>query len=734
MGCGPSLNNDAAQRRNRAKQATKSPQTGAKVQQNGAQKSNTPFRFDQIVAGAKLIAAPSNMMPIVCLINEAFPLITSFLHLEDSTPTEIQLPIVAASSAKNGRVICFAQLQFLSNKSLHTADTAKLISNSLNWLSGAVSSMTPVLALGFDKAAMTYVMKALQDLGFFAEAGTHRSSFSNYKCIVIPSNINLEGNNLMENIIEYVENGGGLAVFYYQADLSQLTMPINRLLSPFGLSFTYCLLNEDLDDADSIQVPPSFTYVRESNFVSILAHFKAVVKQTNIDTSTLDDLVTTLRYYIMVCDESHSEQLQDIAHYAWDFLNRTNYSTPEGICPDLKHGIVVVLLQDLYTKLSIDQVQEIPERSKFPGQTGESVELGDFEMTLNLIEETWISTGLWLPASAPATVTIESTSGNFSDNHIQIGSHHESLLAKQSPWQRWPTVVSVFPFEAKTVKVGTPFGGIVYVILSPASEQAEPEQTVTFKFNGFCQYPRAVMSDPSIWERTKDIDVPWGELDIGNLIFTLPTEKLREIPSFEKVKQVFDVIVTNISEYVNNQIDKPYRFVFDVEILDDNISGLDYPLVFHIDEIDAILLHLDEPTPQLFRAVSLMAFVSIREQTFDSTTETAIASVATAVIFQKLFPGFDPSQFNGLQLPTLFDELWEIHNSYDPNLIPQTLARFHDPEYSGSDVPDDMWISFVRELCRIGQKDFTKLLERSRPIPLNISNSLQGLPPYQPPA
>ena len=730
MGCCSSVEAEAAHRRNRPPQKN----DGNKQQMQGRQLSgqdsrgNTLARFEQIVSGAKMISAPSNMMPIVCLTQHAFPLITSFLHLEDSTPTDIQLPIVAGSILENGRIICFAQLQFLSSKALHTADTAKLITNSLNWLSGGVSSMTPVLVLGFDKSTTQYVMKALQDLTFFAEAGSKKSNFANYKCVVIPSNIPLDDNEFVNNIIEYVRNGGGLAVFYIHVDISQPSMPINKLLSPFGLSFTYCLLNEDLEDADNIQVPPAFTYVRDSNFVPILAHFKAVVKQNNIDTSTLDDLVTTLRYYIMVCDESYSEQLLEISNYSWDFLKRTEYSSPQGICPDIKHGIVVVLLQDLYAKLPIDKVEPIPEHDIFPGKTGD-VQLTEFTLTLKVRDDAWISTGLWLPASVSAVVETETPN---LDIHIQIGSQHDSLLTKQGPWKRWPSVVSIFQLDAESINVGTPFGGIVYITLTPP-EPVDPFE-ITFTFKNFCQHPLAVVSNPAIWNQTKDIDVPWGELDAGDIIFTLPSDKLRAIPDFEKIKKVFDVIINGISNYMSHALERPYRFVFDVEITDSEEQwfGYGYPLVFHIDEINGILFDIDNPTPELFKAVSMMTVTSIREDCFDNTTEKAIANVATAVIFQELYPNFNPFSFNGIKLPTLFNELWEIHSNCDPELIPQTLAKFQNPEYPVSEVPEDMWIAFVREMCRIGKRDFTKLLERSRPIPLNISISLQGLPPYQP--
>jgi hypothetical protein len=154
--------------------------------------------------------------------------------------------------------------------------------------------------------------------------------------------------------------------------------------------------------------------------------------------------------------------------------------------------------------------------------------------------------------------------------------------------------------------------------------------------------------------------------------------------------------------------------------------------VFLIDDIDGILNHFHEPTVALFQAVSLMALGSILENRLESQTENAISAIAASVIFQRIFPNFDPQKFADAQLlPMLFNELWEIQQK-DPKVIPETVAKIQATASPTSDVPDDMWISFVRDLCKVGGKDFTKVLERSKPIPLNISQSLQGLPQFQP--
>jgi len=724
MGCGSS-STDPTRTNNHNRRVAVEHQN--KIQQNNNEGDSQICCFDQIVANVKSIAAPSNMMPVVCLSNDAFPVVPSFLHLEDSTPTEIQLPIVAGSICGKGRVICFSQLQFVLDKCINVADTKRLVVNSLNWLTTGQTTMTPILLVGFSKSYNNYVSKTFQNLGFFVDTSVFpKNGFQNWKAIIIPSDIDLETDEKYNKIYEYVHDfGGGLAVFYNHSERASITMPINKLLVRFNLSFTYCLLNEDLETFENIQVPSSYTYVRDSNFIPLLAKFKAIVKQSHVETTALDDLVTTLRYYIMVCDESHNDQLIEISNYAWDFLKKSGYQVGEKIFPDIKQGIVVVLLLDLITKLQPEQVEPVPEHIFFPGKTGD-VTLGDFELDINLQNSTWISTGLWLPAGVVAEVECENPLPN---THIQIGSHHESLLPKPGPWKRWPSTVTVTQLSERVNKVVTAFGGIVYVSVNNFLPTENDNKKVHIKFHNFTEYPQFKFNDPSVWERTKDIDVPWGEIDVGSVIFTLPTKDIHRITDFNIIKEKFDVISKGISDYMSYVAERPYRFVFDIELPED-CPSCGYPLVFNIEDIEGILMNFSSPTTQLFTAVTLMTIVSLREDCFEQVTETAIATIATSVIFQKLFPGFDPLEFTGIALPTSFHELWEIQCKVDPTLIPKTLAKFQDPNYQVSEVPEDMWISYVREMCKIGQRDFTKLLERSRPIPLNISISLQGLPPY----
>lgn len=687
--------------------------------------SSPIHQFELITANAQTIAATSNMRPVVCLNQDSFPIITSFLHLDDSTPTDLQLPIVAASNYGKGRVMCFSQISFLGPKAIQTGDTSKLLINSFNWLSGGSASMTPIFVLGFDSKSAQEVIKSLQDLGFIAERGKTANYISNYRSVMIPSNMELT-DELTNNLINYVNDGGGLSIFYKYVESDAGTLPVNLVLSKFGLAFTYCMLNEEYDDAGLITIPPSFSVVRDSNLVSISENFKSVIGQQKINMSNLDDLVTTLRYYIIVCDDTHQDQLIEIAEYAWNFLKATNYITDDGICPEINQEIVFVLLQDLYERIPVEKLPPIPESEKFPGKTGPNVEMIDTEMTLQLTDEAWISTGLWLPVGKKGTVKAQHA---MQDIHAQVGSHIDSLLSLLGPWKRCPNLVTSKQFETAEITIDTPFGGILYITVN-SIEPIEPRDE-TFKFENFCKYPRAICGDDKVWEETKDIEVPWGELDVGSVIFTLPIEYLKKIADFNSVKEKFDTISSTIFEFINSKQAKPFRIIFDVQLVEDSPSR-GYPLFFLIENIEDIIFKNDQPNQELFKLASLFALYLIRDNVLDSQTENAISFVAASIVFQKLYPGFDPMQFTDIQMPPVFAELWEIHNKYDNTLLSRTIEKLQNADYSVSEVPEEMWISFVREFCITGKCNFTKLLEKSRPIPLNIMTYLKGLPLYQP--
>jgi hypothetical protein len=164
--------------------------------------------------------------------------------------------------------------------------------------------------------------------------------------LFVPSGIDVDDEELFNDSVQFVQGGGGLSVFYsHPMDGMPLSMPINRLLVQFGLEFALCILRENLGHPDVLAVPPLDTAVREAHFIPICEHFRAVLKQENTDPAVRDDLVAVLRDCGAVSDSSCSAALHEIRMSAWDLLKRTGHLSDGLFCPNLRDGIIVVVLR-----------------------------------------------------------------------------------------------------------------------------------------------------------------------------------------------------------------------------------------------------------------------------------------------------------------------------------------------------------------------------------------------------
>lgn len=381
-----------------------------------------------------------------------------------------------------------------------------MIMNSLSWVAGGVTSMIKIALIGFPKNLGVSTLKIFHDLGFFAEVFNGKNTLAGYNAICLLSDFPMDDEDLIERINQFIDAGGGMLVFHIQSD-PNAPLPINSLLVKYGLAFTYDLLNENSEENPPIIIPAQFAAVRDNNFVLLTAKFKARIGQSSIDITALDDIVTLLRYYIMVTDESYIDQLNEIYEYCWDYLKKTGYSLENGLCcPDVKHGIIVVLIHELMPKLPLTVYKPIPEYEFFPGKTGDEP-LGEFDVELVVQPDIWIATGLWLPAGKIGTVELHS---DYPLNlQIQIGSQVTGLLAKNGALKRWPNVVSYFQLTSEVTQVATSFGGITYVTCNDVMDSV----TVKIHFTNFCLYPRACCDDPSVWKSTQNTQVPWGEIE-----------------------------------------------------------------------------------------------------------------------------------------------------------------------------------------------------------------------------
>lgn len=678
--------------------------------------------FQRITAELRSIAKIAGTNPLVCLSDSSFPLVVSRLFLEDDKPTAVSLPVVAGARFGQGKLIVFGNASILLEENRGTGDTEMFLMSACQWAADNESESTSFLLFDFPEQYLEETKLFISEFNMTVEVNDSLENVQQYRAVVATSTSRLD-----DRIIEYVRNGGSLICLYNPVgDSSGCFFDVNSVLVPMGIGFTCCCFSTGDSKSFRVEVPRRYQEVSHLTFKGACERYIEALKRDNLKENELDGMVTALKFYLMVWSDAQSEELVPLADATWEFLNRTGYKSEKGICPEMEHVIALILAGQLLYKLPKTYVAGLARRlgsNEFPGANGE-VELGVHKVVLNIESFAWFSTGLWLPANSIGKVKCRVPMPYL---HIQIGAHHESLLSKPGPYKRWPVAVMSYPIMESVIEIVSPFGGMVYLVGGQLPEDAPPQ--VELEISGVCKYPCMVMGNPEVWKRTKDIDVPWCELSAPTFILTVPTAVVREHESdMENFFRIFDTLISETVKFTSCVLCRPYRVVFDVEVVNDGMS-FGYPLVLPIDDLPHILSS-DQPTAQLFELLTVITNISIRENCFDAATEVALVTVSACSAMKCVWPDCNPLIFLEGDASPLFNDLWDLHMKYDSTLIPRTLAIFQSSSYKVLSTPDDMWIEFIYQLCRIGKRNFTPLLQHARPIPLNISLSLQSLPEF----
>lgn len=692
--------------------------------------------FEIITKDINEVASPPNQMAIVCLTSDTFPILVApnddeENETENQEPKEnqgelidttIRLPTIAASYSTSGRLVCFSQFTFLTNAILQIGQTMKLVTRTINWLCDGKVEDSPIGIFTKSPELNETLVSCLKRLNMNPIENTDlQTDLSESKLIIVSSDVDTSDTSLYAKLVEFSMGGGGILVFYNHNDEQDLS--VNNFLLHYGLSYSSYIINQNEEDCKLLQTNHDFDKMKLHNFVYLKELLAEVMDLERPDATQLDTVVTDFRFYMNCTDDRQVQSLVDLANHAWDFLNRTNYNKNGEICPEPNQKIVALLLLDLYRKIPLTSTLTIPESRIFPGIPGEEIDsyLDNHTKLVEFTDSAWVTTGLYLP---PGRVGVIRSPEPFPDLVIQVGSHTISLLPKEREWHRWPLITYGFYITDEAIEVGSQFGGIVYV----TSEDPEIE-ALELDFEGFCEYPRYVQSDPSIWTKTKDLKIPLGEIETNSIIFTLPSSYMYKL-NLAQITEKFELLHHAILTSLGSSFEHQARVVFDIDLPEDD-SYCGYPISEKIDMIESLFNNINKDNLQLFNFLVKVATSDIRENSFDDVIETAFATYAVCRAFIEAFQKFDPYKLRGFKPPKLFDELWIIHNKGNKSWIPKALSKFQDPSYVLSNIPEDTWIAFVRELSRVGKHDFTNLLDKIYPIPLNMPDSLQNLPKFK---
>lgn len=638
--------------------------------------------FEKLLSGVRSISSPPNLHPMLCLSLDSFPVI-----MHSIPDSHISLPVVAASYGQYGRIMTFAQMSILSTESLQYGSTINLLLNSFNWIAGGNCLGLPVLINTPNTDVLTSISKSLQVFGVSSIQYAQCSNIFQYKVVILTSDVDFSTESLVFQLREFGIRGGGIIVLYNHNSDTNL-MYLNEFLSFYGICYSSTVLQKDSYDNHPITPITQYQEVKNFNLAALCMRYYSTLHQKHIYIPDLDDIISALRFYLESCGSSQIVQLQQIFTCSLEYLNDSKYIINKSICPEVPQQMISLVIQDIFEKVPLSQLPELDLDSIFPGKTTKS---NDINVTkkFTIVDNSWISTGLYLPAYQNCVINCDKASP---DVFIQIGSHNQNLSTKAGPWKRWPSIVFSYPLSNEKINVSTPFGGIMY-LHSNLSENI----SFSLSFNHCTKYP--VSND---WDLTQCIDVPFGEIFCDDIIFTLPSKKMKEHDNFEKLNIIYCEIINNIYKFLGYTPSHPVRVVFDVDIVEESL----YPIYFRIDDIDNVLFPpiITQEFFDLFKKIGIFV---LRGDLFELPVEDILGSLAAAQALVEYDSTFNPLTEKNVRFPHRFIDIWRIHD-VNHDLIPIILQKYQNPDYNPENAMCSIWDSFLSELKTGSKQDITQ--------------------------
>ena len=730
MGCVATIPKTDARRKYTASQPKPSAPVHGEIMEMQITRSPNEIEFEEIVKNVFSIVHIEGSSPVVCISENAFPIIIEPLYSEENEQVSFNVPIIAGAKYNGGKVLCFGNSFYFAPKVLAVENTEELMHNCLRWIT--TSHFNPeykgkCILIGFDEKEAEFLHSFLKRRKFTVTIVNNflHETIHQFQYIFISLNFHFTSEEQEAALYDAVSSGCSLLVFAAN-NQEFVNYDMNSFLVEIGL--VYPGSNFVLGSySNSIQINKFFNEVNQARFSYVKDRYIELLHQENIDVVQFDTVISVLHLYTQALEIEHFPLIENLFNETMDYLNRTNYITDDGIAPLQLQTLAIVHLTSLLIKFPLVLPKGCPTIDKFPGIAGPAEKLGSFQRKIMIKKNfptTWYSTGLWLPAATSATIQLSNVVPN---TKVQIGSHCVELTCSEGPYQRWPLIVNETPLDFVEVEVVSPFGGLVYIV---TEEYEGDEQEITFSFNNFLEAPRYIDGEPEIWEKTKQKDVPWCELESENIIFTIPTNLAREISEIPKVFEVYSNAIQSISKFMRVQMTGPIRIVFDNTILPSSLMPRNYnPIYLHTRDGDKPFL-VENPSAFLFKIFQKIAMSMVINDVLDKLTKKTLSIIATAEVFMTLWPDQDPFLFtnNNSQLT---QSLWEIRNEIGDAPISKTIDDLRSILTDPSGSPDDSWIAFVMLLSKNGQKNFTQILQKSRPIPLNATLSVRQLPAFK---
>ncbi len=548
-----------------------------------------PADTTALLAGVHSLTAPGALPgPLVVFGPHAFVVMTA-------AENDARVPLFAATPAGKGRILAGGHGGFFGADALKNPDNTRFLINAVTWLANRSAGSTSINVGVLAQPAE--IVPVLQTAGLHAvvlmpqDLDTRLKTFD----VLYLDQATLDGaqnKKYIQTVSRWVQQGGGLIIsgpgWGWKEEHPGLSLSHdqsgNQLIMPLGIA---------LADGTVDTTGPDGTYVADASD-SMLCQANAALDALKHDADGTAKLTPPqVKQVSAVLSAALSALPAQGKSPGADFVHQVTalFQTPaaNAIPTDKKPltaDMTLARLKALYTaqiqdQTPANQIKANPAAASFPGDVPASApRLKDQTVTVDTTVPDWHSTGLYAAPGEMITVTLPAADAD-KGLAIRIGAHTDDISGLAS-WPRDPEITMQQPLTSTTVRVASPYGGPVYVVVPDPCTLG----TVPVTISGAVAAPYFIKgkTDLTAWKTIRQAPGPWAELQGDRVILTVPSSVVRNLDDPQALMVYWDQVLDAAADLyaIPHERKRQERYCTDVEISAGYMhSG--YPIMTHMD-------------------------------------------------------------------------------------------------------------------------------------------------------
>ena len=529
--------------------------------------------------GVREIAPTYQSSSLVVFGEQAFPVVNG------RSRSGVMEPMIAAARMGKGRMVVMGYTDAMEHDGLEVGDTARLLTNTLRWVSGEKSAPK----IGIFK--IPGLASRVHGLGLDVRDVELSDRNQVDAVIVLARTVAAQD---VAPLAEYIRGGGGLLTgarsymlerTFPGVDLAN-ELPVSRLTALAGVAWAHSEVLPASTRGFRVEPPAELSHAGKA-----LAAFE----ESEAHKRFLSEKEQAQMYAAL------SHAALDLPHDDTRLLPRLDRALARFEAGAIPSAAMPIARDDIPWRLAIaratersrgappDDMRAHPAAAEFPGAVPSTAP----RITATIRLETsrgrwgWFGTGLYAAPGEAITVRVPQAAIAHGLG-IEIGVHTDRLW-DLDVWSRMPEIATWKRIRSTEVRAASAFGGGIYIDVPKDSGAGDFDVTIS----GGVPAPRYIDGKTGLseWRSSiRDLPAPWAEIESDKIVLSVPSRLVRDLDDPAALMRIWNEMSDLICELagIPKWRQRPERLVADVQIS----AGVDhsgYPIMMHLPKAPALI-------------------------------------------------------------------------------------------------------------------------------------------------